>query len=57
MSDLLLLLVHMIFLNSSNLRTVCMVMIYCKSKDQPGKVPNPARGQPAKKYFPVPVRA
>ena len=43
MSDLLL--VHMMFLNSSNLRTVCMVMTYSKSKDRPGKAGNPARGQ------------
>ena len=43
MSDLLL--VHMISLNSSNLRTVCMVMAYSKSKDRPGKAANPARGQ------------
>ena len=32
---------------------------YSKSKDQPGKVANPARGQltEKKEYFPVPVRA
>ena len=32
---------------------------YGKSKDQPGKVANPARGQLNKEneYFPVPVRA
>ena len=42
MSDLL---VHMIFLNSSNLRPVCMVMPYSKSKFQPGKAANPTRGQ------------
>ena len=38
---------------------VCMVLTYSKSKDQPGKVANPARGQLSKEneYFPVPVRA
>ena len=32
---------------------------YSKSKDQPGKVANPARGQLSREneYFPVPVRA
>ena len=32
---------------------------YSRSKDQPGKVANPARGQlnREKGYFPVPVRA
>ena len=37
-----------------------MVIKYSKkSKDQPGKVVNPARGQLNRenKYFPVPVRA
>ena len=38
---------------------VCMVITYCKSKDQPGKVAIPARGQLNKEneYFPVSVRA
>ena len=38
---------------------VCMVITYSKSKDQPGKVTNPARGQLNREneYFPVPVRA
>ena len=38
---------------------VCMVIIYSKSKDQPGKVANPARGQLNREneYLPVPVRA
>ena len=38
---------------------VCMVIIYSKSKDQPGKVANPARGQLNREneYFPTPVRA
>ena len=38
---------------------VCMVITYGKGKDQPGKVANPARGQPNKEndFFPVPVRA
>ena len=38
---------------------VCMVIIYSKGKDQPGKVANPARGQlnREKEYFPVPVCA
>ena len=38
---------------------VCMVITYSKSKDQPGKVANPARGQLNRKNeynFPVPVR-
>ena len=37
----------------------CMVITYSKSKDQPGKVANPARGQLNREndYFPVPVRA
>ena len=36
-----------------------MVITYNKSKDQPGKVANPARGQLNREneYFPVPVRA
>ena len=37
-----------------------MVITYSKkSKDQPGKVANPARGQLKREneYFPVPVRA
>ena len=35
------------------------IYIYSKSKDQPGKVANPARGQLSREneYFPVPVRA
>ena len=38
---------------------VCMVITYNKSRDQPGKVANPARGQLNRKneYFPVRVRA
>ena len=38
---------------------VCMVITHSKSKDQPGKVANPARGQLNREneYFPVPVRA
>ena len=38
---------------------ICMVITYSKSKDQPGKVANPARGQlnMKNKYSPVPVRA
>ena len=38
---------------------VCIVIPYSQSKDQPGKVANPARGQLNKEneYFPVPVRA
>ena len=38
---------------------VCMVISYSQSKDQPGKVANPARGQLNREneYFPVPVRA
>ena len=38
---------------------VCMVITCNKSKDQPGKVANPARGQLNRenKYFPLPVRA
>ena len=39
---------------------VCMVITYSKSKDQPGKVTNRARGQlnrEQKEYFRVPVRA
>ena len=34
-------------------------ILYSKSKDQPGKVANPARGQVNKEnsYFHVPVRA
>ena len=38
----------------------CMVITYSKSKDQPGKVANPARGQLNRgknEYFPVPVYA
>ena len=36
-----------------------MVITYGKSKDQPGKFANPARGQLDREneYFPVPVRA
>ena len=36
----------------------CMYVWYSKSKDQPGKVGNPARGQLNREneYFPVPVR-
>ena len=36
-----------------------MVMTYSKSKDQPGKIANPASGQlnKGKRIFPVPVRA
>ena len=36
-----------------------MVITYSKSKDQPGKVANPARGQLNREneYFPVPFRA
>ena len=39
--------------------TVCMVITYSKSKDQPGKAANPARGQLNREneYFPVPVCA
>ena len=38
---------------------VCMVITHSKSKDQPGKVANPARGELNREnqYFPVPVRA
>ena len=38
---------------------VCMVITYCKSMNQPGKVANPARGQLNREneHFPVPVRA
>ena len=38
---------------------VCMDITYSKSKDQPGKVANPACGQPKRgdEYFPVAVRA
>ena len=38
---------------------VCMIITYSKSKDQPGKVANPARGPLNRnnEYFPVPVRA
>ena len=38
---------------------VRMVITYSKSKGQPGKVANPARGQLNREneYFPVPVRA
>ena len=38
---------------------VCMVITYSKSKDQPGKIVNPARGQLNREtvYFPVRVRA
>ena len=38
---------------------VCMDITYSKSKDQPGKVANPARGQLSREneYFPVPVCA
>ena len=38
---------------------VCMVTIYSKSKDQPSKVINPARGQLNREneFLPVPVRA
>ena len=38
---------------------ICMVITYSKSKDQPGKVANPARGQLDREneYFPVLVRA
>ena len=38
---------------------VCMVITYNKSRDQPGKVANPARGQLNRKneYIPVRVRA
>ena len=36
---------------------VCMAITYSKSKDQPGKVANPARGQlkGENEYFPVPL--
>ena len=36
-----------------------MVITYCESKDQPGKVANPVRGQLNKEneYFPVCARA
>ena len=36
-----------------------MIITYNKSKDQPGKVTNPARGQLNREnsYFSVPVRA
>ena len=35
---------------------ICMVITYSKSKDQPGKVADPARGQLSKEneYFPLP---
>ena len=38
---------------------VCMVITYCKSKNQPVKVANTARGQLTMedKYSPVPFRA
>ena len=38
---------------------VCMVIRYSKSKDQPDKVANPARGQLIREiqYFSVPVCA
>ena len=38
---------------------VCMVITYSKSKDRPGWVANPTRGQLNRKneFFPVPVRA
>ena len=38
---------------------VCMVITYSKSKDQPSKIVNPARGQLNREniYFPVRVRA
>ena len=38
---------------------VCMVITYSKSKDQPGKVANPARSHLDREneYSPVPVRA
>ena len=38
---------------------VCMVITYIKSKDQPGKIDNPARGELNKEklYFPVRVCA
>ena len=37
----------------------CMVITHNKSKDQPVKVANPARGQLNRgyEYFPAPVRA
>ena len=40
-------------------RVSCMAITYSKSKDQPGTVANPARGQlnGGKKKIPVPVRA
>ena len=39
--------------------TVCMVITYSKSMDQPGKVANPVRGQLNREneYFPVRVRS
>ena len=39
--------------------TLCIVIANSKSKDQPGKVAIPARGQLNKEneYFPVPARA
>ena len=38
---------------------VCIFITYSKSKDQPGKVANPARGQLNREneYFLVPVHA
>ena len=41
-----------------NNMNVCMVITYSKSKNQPSKVVNPARGQLNRKnvFFPVPVR-
>ena len=38
---------------------MCLVIKYGKSKEQPGEVANPARGQLKRgnEYFPVPVRA
>ena len=43
----------------SRLLVIYMVITHSKSKDQPGKVANPARGQLNREneYFPVRVRA
>ena len=46
-------------INSNGLLISMYGHTYSKSKDQPGKVANPARGQLNRKneYFPVPVHA
>ena len=47
------------FLYLLPLDKICMVITYSKSKDQAGKIDNPARGElnREKLYFPVRVRA